>query len=227
MAEHSFIGLEARTPDGVVIGRVSDIITDEETDEVTHLLIEKREDYLEIPITAITLDPDVDFAIFDPDADDVEPGDHVGDEAGPEGYAPIEPIAGEEEDYLHSGQFVTTPVDPVEAQSEVDLARESGEAGGWEDEDSSPDSGYPRNDAYIDPDTGEDVVDPLLKERRGLEDDVKYLLDGTGVQARRVYDGVIELEGEVHSREDLEQIIDELMNLPEVQGVDGADVVIG
>src|SRR5215210_2800606 len=186
VVERGLVGLEARTADGSEVGRIAEMITDEESGEVTHVVIERAEERFEAPISAISLDPDADFATFHADRSDGEPGDHVGDREEPESYAP-----GESEDY--EGQFVADPESPEEAQAEEDLeARED-----WEDETYTPDSGYPRNDAYIDPETGEEVVDPLLEENEDLEDDVEDLLADTNLQVRSVEDGVVELTGEV------------------------------
>jgi hypothetical protein len=214
------VGLEARTADGSEVGRIVEIITDEESGEVTHVVIEREEERFEAPISAISLDPDADFATFHADRSDEEPGDHVGDREERESYAPAE---SEEEDYEHEGQFVSDTESLEEAQAEEDLeARED-----WEDETYTPDSGYPRNDAYIDPETGEEVVDPLLEENEGLEDDVKDLLADTNLEVRAVEDGVVELAGAVATREDLEQLIEEITGLDSVLEVDTTDVEVG
>src|SRR5919199_3565974 len=156
MEERSLVGLEARTEDGTEVGRISAVLTDEMTGEVTHVVVEMDEELIEIPITALSLDPEADFATFNADPSDAEPGDHLGDEVEPEGYAPAE---SDVEDLPHEGQFVTTPTDPAEAQPLEELDREAGEAGGWGEEGSNnPESGYPRKDVYINPDTGEEMV---------------------------------------------------------------------
>lgn len=220
MQERGLVGLEARTADGSEVGRIAEVITDEESGEVTHLVIERDEERLEVPISAISLDPDADFATFHADRSDVEPGDHVGDREEPESYAPGE---SEEEDSEHEGQFVDQPVSLEEAQAEEDLeARED-----WEDESYTPDSGYPRNDAYVDPETGEEVVDPLLEENEDLEDDVEDLLADTNLEVRSVEDGVVELTGAVATQEDLEEVVQELMGLDGVLEVDTTDVDVG
>jgi hypothetical protein len=218
--ERGLVGLEARTADGSEVGRIAEMITDEESGEVTHVVIERDEERFEVPISAISLDPDADFATFHADRSDEEPGDHVGDREEPESYAPAE---SDEEDYKHEGQFVADPESPEEAQAEEDLeARED-----WEDETYTPDSGYPRNDAYIDPETGEEAVDPLLEENESLEDDVEDLLADTNLEVRSVGDGVVELAGAVATREDLEEIVQELMGLDGVLEVDTTDVDVG
>ena len=41
MEEQGLVGLEARSADGAeVLGRISEVVTDEETGEVTHVLVE-------------------------------------------------------------------------------------------------------------------------------------------------------------------------------------------
>jgi sporulation protein YlmC with PRC-barrel domain len=218
LEERELIGLEARAADGSEIGRITGVITDEETGEVTHVIVEvtdtvasreELEDVLQVPISDIIVDPDTDFATFHADPFDDEPGDHIGDEIEPPGYAPARSDG--PDDYEHEGQFVTTPSDPDEA-------------GGWEDEAFIPDSGYPRTDVYIDPDTGEEVLDPRLEENETLEDDVEDLIADTGLEVRSARDGVVVLTGTVATQEDLEEIIAEVMGLDEVREVDTSDV---
>ena len=223
MEERGLVGLEARAADGTEIGRISAVITDEESGEVTHVLVEMEGgEQLEIPISALTLDPEADFATFHADPSDEEPGDHLGDDERPPGYSPAE--SDDPDDAEHEGQFVTTPPDPDEAKPPEDLVKESGEAGGWEDEGSTPDSGYPRNDAYIDPDTGEEVLDPFLEENETLKDDVEDLLIDTELEVRSVKDGVVELTGTAKTQEDLEEMVREIMGLEGVLEVDTTDV---
>lgn len=209
MQERGLIGLEARAADGTEVGRIAEVLADEESGEVTHVVVETEAgERLEVPITGLYLDPDADFATFEADPSDEEPGDHTGDEVQPE------------EDYEHEGQLVTQPEDPEGAQAEDDLeARED-----WEDESYTPDSGYPRNDVYVDPDTGEEEIDPLLKENEGVEDDVADLLEGTSLEVRSVKDGVVELTGAVATQEDLEEVVREIMGLDDVIEVDTTDV---
>src|ERR687886_2879343 len=198
MEERSLVGLEARTEDGTEVGRISSVITDEMTGEVTHVMVEMNEELIEIPITALSLNPEADFATFHADPSDAEPNDHLGDEVEPEGYAPAESNV---EDLPHEGQFVTTPTDPAEAQPLEELDREAAEAGGWEDEGSNtPESGYPRNDVYIDPDTGEEEQDARLEDNETLGDDVEDLLVDTEIGVRAVKDGVVELSGRASTR---------------------------
>jgi sporulation protein YlmC with PRC-barrel domain len=226
MEERSLVGVEARTEDGTEVGRISAVLTDEMTGEVTHVVVEMNEELLEVPIIALSLDPEADFATFHADPSDAEPGDHLGDEVEPEGYTPAE---SDVQDLPHEGQFVTTPTDPAEAQPLEELDREAAEAGGWEDEGSNtPESGYPRNDVYIDPDTGEEVVDdPLLKENDTLKDDVENLLVGTSLRVRSAKDGVVELIGTTSTREDLTGWVDEVMGLDGVLDVDTTNVDVG
>jgi sporulation protein YlmC with PRC-barrel domain len=223
--ERGLVGLEARAADGSVVGRILDVLTDEESGEVTHVLIEPDEgEQLEVPITDVVLDPEADFATFHADPSDDEPGDHLGDEESPPGYAPAEPEG--TEDYEHEGQFVTIPDDPADAQPPEDRVKESGEAGDWQDESFLPDSGYPRNDVYIDPDTGEEEVDPRLEDNETLADDVEDLIVDTGLEVRSAEDGVVELSGSAPTQEALEGAIAEIMGLDEVREVDSTDVDI-
>ena len=225
MEERGLVGLEARTADGAEVGRISEVLEDEESGEVTHVMVEREEERFEVPITALSLDPEADFATFHADRSDEEPGDHVGDEELPAGYAPNE---SEVEDYEHEGQFVTEPTDPDEAVSvEAQASTERDEAGGWQDEEFTTDSGYPRTDVYIDPDTGETKVDPALNEGDGVGNEVERLLDGTGLEVMAVKEGIVELAGTAASKEDLAEMVREVMGLPEVREVDTTDVDIG
>jgi sporulation protein YlmC with PRC-barrel domain len=198
--ERGLVGLEARTADGTEVGRIAEVVTDEESGEVTHVVVEREEERFEAPISAISLDPGADFATFRADRSDEEP-----------------------EGYEHEGQFAAEPESPDEAQAEEDLeARED-----WEDETYTPDSGYPRNDAYVDPETGEEVTDPLTKENEGLEDDVEDLLADTDLEVRSVEDGVVELTGAATTREDLDALVEEITGLDGVLEVDTTDVDVG
>ena len=224
MQERGLIGLEARAADGTEVGRIAEVVTDEESGEVTHVVVETEDgERLEVPITDLSLDPDADFATFEADASDVEPGDHIDDEVEPEDYAPDEIDDESEEDYEHEGQLVTDPEDEDEARHVEDLkTRED-----WEDDSYTPDSGYPRNDAYVDPDTGKVEVDPLLSDIEGVQHDVAGLLDGTNLGVRSVREGVVELTGAVATQEDLEEVEREVMGLDEVLEVDTTDVDVG
>ncbi len=97
----------------------------------------------------------------------------------------------------------------------------------WEDESYTPDSGYPRNDVYIDPDTGKVEVDPLLSNIESVEHDVADLLDGTNLEVRTVREGVVELTGAAATQEDLDEVEREVMGLDEVLEVDTTDVDVG
>jgi hypothetical protein len=223
LEERGLVGLEARAADGTEIGRIIAVITDEESGAVTHVLVEMEEgEQLEVPISAVTLDPEADFATFHADPSDDEPGDHIEDEVEPEGYAPSQSDA--PDDYEHEGQFVTTPHDPADAPPPEDIVKEAGD---WQDEGSLPDSGYPRNDVYIDPDTGEEEVDPFLEDNETLEDDVEDLINDTDLEVRSVKDGVVELTGSAATQEDLEEIVQEIMGLDGVLEVDTTDVDAG
>ena len=217
MQERGLIGLEARAADGTEIGRIAEVVANEESGEVTHVVVETESgERLETPITGLSLDPEADFATFEADPSDEEPGDHTGDD-----YAPGGVDGGE--DYEHEGQLVTAPGDQDEAQSEEDLeSRED-----WEDETYTADSGYPRNDVYVDPDTGEEEVDPLLKENEDLTDDVADLLDDTNLVVGSTRDGVVALTGAMATQEDLEDVVREIMGLDEVLEVDTTDVDVG
>jgi hypothetical protein len=119
--------------------------------------------------------------------------------------------------------LVTESESPAEAQAEDDLeARED-----WEDETYTPDSGYPRNDAYVDPETGEAETDPLIKENETLADDVEDLLADTDLEVRSTEDGIVELGGAAATQEDLDEIVQEIMGLDGVLEVDSADVDVG
>lgn len=208
MSERGFTGLEVRTVEGDVVGRISDVLTDEASGAVTHVLVERGEERFEIPVTAITLEPEVDFVTFHPDRPGVEPEDRAGEAAGGR---------------RHEGQFAGEPASPAEAQAPEDLVRED-----WEDETHTPpESGYPRNDAYIDPETGEEEVAPHMREVEDLEDEISLLVDGTGVEVRSVRDGVVELSGSVGSGEDLRELVDEIRALSGVREVDTTDVSRG
>ncbi|HKH58516.1 MAG TPA: PRC-barrel domain-containing protein [Rubrobacter sp.] len=225
MQERSLIGLEARAADGSEVGRIADVVEDEESGEVTHVVVETESgEWLEVPITDLSLDPDADFATFEADASDEEPGDHTGDEAEPgDYYAPDDINDEDEEDFEHEGQLVTEPEDGHDPSSEEDLeARED-----WEDHSYTSDSGYPRNDVYIDPDTGDEEIDPLLEENNDVKDDVEDLLEGTSLEVRSVREGVVELTGTAATQDDLEEAVREIMGLDEVLEVDITDVDVG
>ena len=226
MEEKGLIGLEARMLDGTEVGRVLEVLTDKATGNVTHVVVEAdEEERTEIPIGDLDLDPDTDFATFHADPSDEEPGDHLGDAERPEGYAPAQ---SDVEDYEHEGQFATTPTDPNEAQAPEDLNREADAAGGWQDEATNTvDSGYPRNDVYIDPDTGKEELDPAMEDNETLADDVEDLVNGTELEVRAAKDGVVELSGRAETQEDLDESIREILGLDGVLDVDTTDVDVG
>src|ERR687886_265887 len=220
MEERSLVGLEARTRDGTEVGRISEVVTDERTGEVTHVVVEMDEDRrIEVPITALSLDREADFATFHADPSDEEPGDHVGDAERPQGYAPLR---SDVEDERHEGQLVGEPESAEEAQSDADLVRED-----WEDETHTPtDSGYPRTDAYIDPDSGQERERyPAVGE--DLRGDVEQLLDGTDLRVLEVREGVVVLEGSIANREDLEELLANIAEVDGVLDVDTTDVNVG
>ena len=226
MEERGLVGLEARTPEGEELGRITEVITDEVSGEVTHVLIERDEGESEVPISEVSLDPEADFATFRAEPSDAEPGDYTGDEVEPQGYAPSESSA---EDRAHEGQFVDTPTDPAEAASPLETQdAESGQASGWEDEGSNtPESGYPRNDVYIDPDTGEETGDAFMEDDESLTGDVRDLLEDTELEVRSEKEGVVELTGFAATREDLDESVTEIMSLDGVLDVDTTDVDLG
>ena len=226
MEEKGLIGLEARMQDGTEVGRVLEVLTDEATGDVTHVVVETDEEVRrEIPIGDLDFDPDADFATFHANPSDEEPGDHLGDAERPEGYAPAQ---SDMEDYEHQGQFVTTPTDPDEAISTEEAQREADEAGGWQDEATNTvDSGYPRNDVYIDPNTGEEELDPAMEDNETLSDDVEDLVNGTELEVRAVKDGVVELSGRTATQEDLDESVREILGLDGVLDVDTTDVEVG
>jgi sporulation protein YlmC with PRC-barrel domain len=224
LQERSLIGLEARTADGTEFGRIAEVVTDEESGVVTHVIVETEEgEQLEVPITGLSLDTDADFATFRADASDVEPGDHTDDEVEPQDYSPDDLAEEEPEDYEHEGQLVTESEYEEDAETEEDLeTRED-----WEDESYTPDSGYPRNDTYVNPDTGEVEEDPLLSNVESIQHDVAELLDGTGLVVGNLREGVVELTGAASTQEDLNEIVREVMGLDEVLEVDITDVDVG
>ncbi len=228
MEEQGLIGLEARSADGTeVLGRISEVVTDEETGEVTHVLVERDGgEGTEIPISEITLDPEADLAAFDADASDEEPGDYAGGDVEPQGYAPNQ---SDVDDSEHEGQFVTSPTDAHEAADPTqEASTEAAEASGYEDEGSTtPESGYPRNDVYIDPETGGEETDPALEDSETLQDDVEDLVNETELEVRAVKDGVVELTGRAATQEDLDESIQEISGLDGVLDVDTTDVTVG
>ena len=222
MEERGLVGLEARTRDGEeVVGKISEVLTDESTGEITHVIVEMGDSQLaEIPVGDLDLDSEADFATFHADPSDEEPGDHVGDAEEAQVYAPATEIG--PEDRRHEGQLVGEPESDEEAQAETDLARED-----WEDETYTPtDSGYPRNDAYIDPDSGQER-ERYPAEGEDLRGDVEHLLDGTGLRLREVREGVIVLEGAIANQEELQEVLADISEVDGVLDVDSTDVDVG
>ncbi|BBL80828.1 hypothetical protein RxyAA322_26820 [Rubrobacter xylanophilus] len=207
MEGRELTGLEARTPEGEPVGRIVEAVRDERSGAVTRVVVEREGESFEVPVTDVSVDDEVEFVTL-------RSGEHF------EGYAPAR---GEVEDRPHEGQFVTGPVSGSEAQAPEELAREE-----WEDEGStSADSGYPRTDAYIDPDTGEEEVEPRMQESEDLRAEVEELLADTELEVGSIRDGVVELTGSVSTQEDLEAVVEELMGIPEVLEVDTTDVEVG
>ena len=56
MERETFLGLEVRANDGSDLGRVTDVITDEATGEVTHLVLEREGVDAEVALSAVALD---------------------------------------------------------------------------------------------------------------------------------------------------------------------------
>ena len=53
MEERGLVGLEARATDGEILGRISALITDERSGEVTHVIVERGEEkQIVMPISA-------------------------------------------------------------------------------------------------------------------------------------------------------------------------------
>jgi hypothetical protein len=232
----SFLGLEVRANDGTDLGRVTDVITDRATGDVTHLVLKRGGVDAEVAVSAVALDEDGEFATYSPDASDVEPGDHVGDEYKPGdhvgdeykpgGYSPAWEAIPAQEDHERQGQFVhlrdldEPPVSPAQE------ARED-----WEDESYEPDSGYPENDAFIDEQTGEETY--AYRDGDDLRADVAEVLDSTevyddtGIRLRRIVGTVVVLGGAAASREDLDAVVAEILDLDGVADVDTTDVDVG
>ena len=233
MERENFLGLEVRANDGTDLGRVTDVITNGATGEVTHLVLKRGGVDTEVAVSAVVLDEDGEFATYFPDASDVEPGDHVddeykpgdhvGDEYKPGGYSPAWEAIADQEDYERQGQFVhlgdldEPPVSPAQ------VARED-----WEDESYKPDSGYPENDAFIDEQTGEET--DAYRDGDDLRADVAEVLDSTevyddtGIRLRRIVGSVVVLGGAAASREDLDAVVAEILDLDGVADVDTTDV---
>ena len=158
--------------------------------------------------------------------DEYKPGDHVGDQYKPGGYSPAWEAIPDQEDYERRGQFVHVgdldepPVSPAQV-----ARREDAEG------DLQPDSGYPENDAFIDEQTGEETY--AYRDGDDLQADVAEVLDSTevyddaGIRLRRIVGTVVVLGGAAASREDLDAVVAEILDLDGVADVDTTDVDVG
>ncbi|MDQ5810388.1 MAG: BON domain-containing protein, partial [Actinomycetota bacterium] len=63
--------------------------------------------------------------------------------------------------------------------------------------------------------------------KQALKDDVEDLINDTDLEARSVNGGVVELSGSAATRQDLEEIVQEIMGLDGVLDVDTTDVDVG
>lgn len=223
MEGERFKGLEVRANDGTDLGRVTDVITDRATREVTHLVLESGGVEAQVAISVVTFDEDEEFATYSPDASDVEPGDHVDDEYKPEGYSPAWAATPDQDDYERLGQFVHVgDLDDPPASA----AQEASED--WEDESYEPDSGYPKNDAFVDEQTGEETY--TYRGGDDLRADVAEVLDSTevyddtGIRLRQIVGTVVVLGGVAAAREDLDAVVAEILDLDGVADVDTTDV---
>ena len=223
MDGEGFLGLEVRANDGTDLGRVTDVITDRATGEVTHLVLEMGGVHAEVAVSAVALDEDGEFATYSPDASDVEPGDHEGDEHKPQGYSPAWAAVPDRDDhdrlglFVHLGDLDEPPASPAQE------ARED-----WEDESYEPDSGYPENETFVDEQTGEETE--AYRAGDDLRADVEEVLDSTeiyadtGIRLRRIVGTVVALGGMAASWEYLDAVVAEVMGLDGVADVDTTDV---
>ena len=98
----------------------------------------------------------------------------------------------------------------------------------WEDESYEPDSGYPENETFVDEQTGEETE--AYRGGGDLRADVGEVLDSTevyddtGIRLRRIVGAVVVLEGDAASREDLDFVVAEILDLDGVADVDATDV---
>ena len=223
MEAESFLGLGVRAGDGTDLGRVTDVITDQATGEVTHLVVESGGVEAQVAASIVIIDEDGEFATYSPDASDVEPGDHVDDELKPEGYSPAWAATPDLEDHARLGLFVHLGDLDGPPASPAQEARED-----WEDEAFEPDSGYPENDAFVDEQTGEETE--AYRAGDDLRADVEEILDSTevyddtGIQLRGIFGTVVVLGGTAASREDLDAVVAEILDLDGVADVDATDV---
>ena len=221
--EEVFLGLEVRANDGTDLGRVTYVITDGATGEVTHLVLEWGGVQAQVAVSVVTLDADGEFATYSPDASDVGPGDHAGDEHKTEGYSPAWAAVPDQDDHERLGQFVHVGDLDEPPASPAQEARED-----WEDESYEPDSGFPENEAFIDERTGEETE--AYRAGDDLWSDVTEVLDSTevradtGIRLRRLAGTVVALGGYAASREALDAVVAEVMDLDGVADVDTTDV---
>lgn len=132
------------------------------------------------------------------------------------------------DDGEHGERFATAPTDSGDVIPADEAWREASETSGWEDEGMNPiESGYPRNDAYMDPDTSEEELDPALLDNETPRDDVADLIADTQLEVLSARDGIVELTVATASQEDLEATIVEVLGLDGVLEVDAADVHVG
>ncbi len=217
--------MTANDAEGREIGRISEVVADD-SGAATHFIIERADgsERFEVPVGSVETDRDADFATFHADRSNEGPGDHVEDAVSPEGYAPSGTLDGGPQDAESEGQFVTVPEEENEGPPPEEAARED-----WQDEADTPDSGYPRNDAYVDPETGEAEVDPALRDNETVEDDVEELLElleGTEVEVVSSAEGVIALAGTIGTQDDLDLLRAEILGLDGVLEVDDTDVEV-
>jgi sporulation protein YlmC with PRC-barrel domain len=99
----SFLGLQVRANDGTDLGRVTDVITDRATGDVTHLVLKSGGVDAQVAVSVVTFDEEGEFAIYSPDASDVEPGDHVDDGYKPHGYSPAWAVTPDQDDHERLG----------------------------------------------------------------------------------------------------------------------------
>lgn len=223
----SMVGMMARDANGGVVGRISEVVADGDTRGVTHVIIEPENgegERFEVPVSSVEVDEGADFATFHADRSDEEPGDHTGDAEEPAGYAPSEVEDGGLDDAADEGQFVTVSDEEDGEVSPAEAARED-----WTDREDTPDSGYPTNDTYVDPETGDEDTDPALKDNETVEDDVEELLEllsDTELEVASSKEGVIALAGEIASQEDLDVLRGEILGLDGVLEVDDTDVEV-
>jgi len=219
----SFLGLDVKANDWTDLGRVTDVITDRATGEVIRLILERGGVEVEVAVSAVSLEEDGEFATYSPDASDVKPGDHVDDGHEFGGYSPVwvalpaQKDRGRQGQFVHTGDFDEPPASPAQE------ARED-----WEDESYEPDSGYPENDSFVDEQTGEETY--AYRGGDDLRADVAEVLDSTevyddtGIRLQQIVGTVVVLGGVAASREDLDAVVAELLDLDGVVNVDTTDV---